>query len=53
MKKGDSFTYENTWVKRPGTGKILAARLRDVIGRKAVKDIPSDVHVQPGDVDGY
>lgn len=53
VKKGDSFTYENTWVKRPGTGKILAARLRDVIGRKAVKDIPSDVHVQPGDVDGF
>ena len=53
VKKGDSFTHENTWVKRPGTGKILAARLRDVIGKRAKRDIPPDVHVDPADVDGY
>ena len=53
VKKGQSFGYDNVWVKRPGTGKILAAELRDVIGRKALRDIPADVHVQPEDVDGY
>jgi len=53
VKKGDTFNYENTWVKRPGTGRILAASLRDVIGRKAVKDLPPDVHVSPDDIDGY
>jgi sialic acid synthase SpsE len=53
VKKGDIFSDQNTWVKRPGTGRILAASLRDVIGKKAVRDIPSDVHVQPEDIDGY
>lgn len=50
---GEFFSRDNTWVKRPGTGKIFADRLPDVIGRKAVRDIPADVHVQPEDVAGY
>jgi N-acetylneuraminate synthase len=53
IKKGDVFSDQNTWVKRPGTGKILAASLGDVIGKKATRDIPSDVHVEPEDVDGF
>ncbi|HUP41533.1 MAG TPA: N-acetylneuraminate synthase family protein [Vicinamibacterales bacterium] len=53
IKEGDVFSAQNTWVKRPGTGKILAASLDDVIGKKATRDIPPDVHVQPEDVDGY
>jgi len=53
VKAGEMFSRDNTWVKRPGTGKILAERLGDVIGRKAVRDVPADVHVQPEDVAGY
>lgn len=53
VSRGDTFSYQNTWAKRPGTGRILAASLRNVIGRKALRDIPTDVHVQPEDVEGY
>ncbi len=52
LKAGESFTRANTWVKRPGTGKILAERLPEVLGRRAARDIAPDVHVQPEDVIG-
>jgi sialic acid synthase SpsE len=52
VKAGDTFSRDNIWVKRPGTGKIPAERLTEVIGRKALRDIPAHVHVQPGDVVG-
>jgi sialic acid synthase SpsE len=52
VKAGDTFSRDNIWVKRPGTGKIPAEHLAEVIGRKALRDIPAHVHVQPGDVVG-
>lgn len=51
IKAGDMFSRENIWVKRPGTGKILAERFEEVLGRRATRDIPADVHVQPEDVE--
>lgn len=42
IKKGDLFTKENIWVKRPGTGKILAEHFNDLIGKIAVRDIEND-----------
>ncbi|UPZ16039.1 N-acetylneuraminate synthase [Flavobacterium humidisoli] len=42
MKKGEVFTKENIWVKRPGTGKILAESFNDIIGKKATRDIKND-----------
>jgi sialic acid synthase SpsE len=53
VKVGEEFNRDNVWVKRPGTGKILADRLSDVIGRKAVRNLPADVHVRPEDVEGF
>ena len=53
VAKGDAFTKENTWVKRPGTGPILAKDFERVIGRRAIRDLPSDVHVAPEDVAGF
>ncbi len=53
IKAGDAFSRKNIWVKRPGTGKILAEHFERVIGCKATRDIPADVHVQPGDIDGF
>jgi sialic acid synthase SpsE len=52
IKAGQTFSRDNIWVKRPGTGKISAERLNDIIGRTARRDIPPDVHVQPDDVVG-
>jgi len=50
---GEEFNKNNIWVKRPGTGKILAERYEEVIGRKATRDIPADVHVQPEDIEEF
>ncbi len=42
IKEGEVFTKENIWVKRPGTGKILAEYFNEVLGKKALKDINKD-----------
>ena len=53
IKAGDVLSRDNIWVKRPGTGRILAERFEQVIGRRASRDIPADVHVSPDDIDGF
>lgn len=53
VPEGALFSASNVWVKRPGTGPILADRLEHVIGRRATRDLSADVHVQPEDVEGY
>ncbi len=45
IKKGDLFTKDNIWVKRPGTGEILAEHFNDLLGKRASDDIPIDYHV--------
>lgn len=42
IKKGEIFTKENIWVKRPGTGAILADKYKDILGKKAKVDILND-----------
>lgn len=42
IKEGEVFTKENIWVKRPGTGKILAERFNDILGKKATRNISND-----------
>ena len=53
VKAGDPFTLDNIWVKRPGTGAIQAARLDDVLGKSATRDIPADMHVAWEDIAGF
>ena len=45
IKKGEPFTRENIWVKRPGTGEILAEKYESILGKKASRDIDFDVHL--------
>lgn len=45
IKKGEIFTKENLWVKRPGTGEIPAACYEELIGKKALCDIDKDVQL--------
>lgn len=45
IKKGDRLSKENIWVKRPGTGPILAEFYDDLLEKKAVKDIIKDTHL--------
>lgn len=42
IKKGDTLTQENIWVKRPGTGEILAEHFNAILGKKATRDIEND-----------
>ena len=42
IKAGEEFTMENLWVKRPGTGEILAKEFEGLLGKKATSDIPND-----------
>jgi N-acetylneuraminate synthase len=42
IQKGEKLSKENIWVKRPGTGKILAEHFDSLIGKTATKDIEND-----------
>lgn len=42
VRKGEVLTKDNIWVKRPGTGKIMAEHFNAVIGKVAVRDIEND-----------
>lgn len=45
ISKGDIFTKDNIWVKRPGTGKILADKFDSILGKKAANTIDNDVQL--------
>jgi sialic acid synthase SpsE len=45
IKKGDKFTKDNLWVKRPGTGELRAERYFDLLGKYAAIDIPANIHL--------
>ena len=45
IKKGEHFTRDNIWVKRPGTGEIFAADYESLIGKTAACDIAIDTHI--------
>ena len=45
VKKGEVFTKENIWVKRPGTGEIPAREYENVLGKKAAEDIAVDTQI--------
>ena len=50
IKKGELFTKDNIWVKRPGTGKILAEHYNDILGKTATKDIEDDEQLTFDDI---
>jgi len=52
IKKGEAFTKANLWVKRPGTGKILAEHFEALLGRTASQDIDENTQLDWNLVDG-
>ena len=50
IKKGEVFTKDNIWVKRPGTGSIRAQHFDRILGRIAEKDIEDDKHIDWEDI---
>lgn len=49
IKKGQIFSKENIWVKRPGTGQIKAVDFNKVLGKKALRDIKNDTQIRWSD----
>lgn len=47
---GESFTMENIWVKRPGTGEIKAVDFESLLGKKANKNIKNGEQLSWKDV---
>lgn len=45
IKKGEVFSKENLWVKRPGTGSILAEEYDRILGKVATIDIDNDTQL--------
>lgn len=50
IKKGEKFSLENIWVKRPGTGEISAEYYNNIIGKTANKEITNDTHLTWEDI---
>ena len=50
IKAGEKLSLENIWVKRSGTGPILADRFNDLLGKTAARDIASDAQITPHDI---
>ncbi len=50
IRKGEKFTHENIWVKRPGTGEIKAVEYNSIIGKTASNDIPNDTQLTYNDI---
>lgn len=53
VRAGEVFSLENTWIKRPGTGAILASELDRVLGKKASRDIQKDSQISPDDIENW
>ena len=48
--KGDSFSRDNIWVKRPGTGELKAIEFPSVLGKLANRSIPADTQLCYDDI---
>lgn len=52
IKEGELFTEDNLWVKRPGTGEILAEHYESILGKTASTSLKGDTQIKWSDVEG-
>jgi len=52
IKRGEMFSKKNIWVKRPGTGEILAKDFETLLGKKAETDIENNTQIKWNWVNG-
>jgi sialic acid synthase SpsE len=50
IKKDEIFTEKNIWVKRPGTGKIMAENYKKIIGKTAKRNILRNTQLMWSDI---
>jgi len=46
VKKGETFTEDNIWVKRPGTGEIKSENYDSILNKKATMDIKKNTQLK-------
>lgn len=51
VKKGEVFTKDNLWVKRPGSGEIRAEKYEEILGKRASRDIPEKRQLKTEDLE--
>lgn len=51
IAKGELFTEKNIWVKRPGTGELLAKEYKSLLGKKAKIDLVRDHQLRRSDIE--
>jgi N-acetylneuraminate synthase len=51
IRQGEVFSTDNIWVKRPGTGEILAEHFNGILGKTAARDINNDEQLRWEDID--
>jgi len=50
IKRGDVFSEDNIWVKRPGIGEIRAEFYNNIIGKTSKKNLAEDKHLKWDDI---
>jgi N-acetylneuraminate synthase len=50
IDKGEVFTKDNIWVKRPGKGGIRAEFYYDILGKKSKRNIKADSQIKQDDI---
>ena len=50
IKKGETLTRDNIWVKRPGTGDILAEQYESLLGKHVKRNIEADTQLSWNDL---
>jgi N-acetylneuraminate synthase len=53
IQAGEVLSLMNTWVKRPGTGSLLARDFKKVLGKRASRNIPIHTQLQAKDILGF
>lgn len=50
IKKGEAFSQDNIWVKRPGTGELKAEHYESILGKISKSDIKKDEQIKWRDI---
>lgn len=53
ISAGDTFSIDNLWVKRPGTGELKADKYDWILGKIATQNIPSNTQIKTAWVKSY
>ena len=50
IKAGEEFSMDNIWVKRPGTGEIMAEDFNNILGKTAKINLSNDYQLKKDDI---